>query len=162
MIHPKLKFSRAHFTDNARTTIEAYWTDGRRERVEYVEAKEGDVHYEHLLKFIDIDALHEATYKHIKEQNSSFEESVIKIAKERGLLYDIDSVNSQMYKAIVSAIFTSFDTEKDKERLFMFKLELFEFEKIRLSKNKALKAKLRKTKNMIEALKVAIEIVEES
>ena len=162
MIHPKHKFSRAHFTDNDRTTIEAYWTDGKRERVEYIEAKEGDVHYEHLLKFIDIDSLHEATYKHIKTQNTAFEDSVVKIAKERGLLYDINSVNSQMYKAIVSAIFTPFDAEKDKERLFMFKLELFEFEKIRLSKNKALKAKLRKTKNMIGALKVAIEIVEES
>ena len=40
--------------------------------------------------------------------------------------------------------------------------ELFEFEKIRLSKNKALKAKLRKTKTMIDALKIAIDIVEKS
>mgnify|MGYP001163543621 FL=1 len=162
MAIPGHTFVRAHFSNSERTTIESFWTDGKTERIEYIEAKEGDANYDNLLTHIDIDSLHEATYKHIKTLNTAFEDSVVRIAKERGLVYDIDSVNSQMYKAIVSAIFTPFDAEKDKERLFMFKLELFEFEKIRLSKNKALKAKLRKTKTMIEALKIAIEIVEKS
>ena len=159
MIHPKLKFSRAHFTNDARTTIEAYWTDGKRERVEWIEAKEGDMNYEHLLKFIDIDALHEATYKHIKEQNSSFEDSVLKIAKERGLVYDLSNLNNNVCKLITDLIFGDFDKEKDKEKLFMFKLQLFEVKKIKESKDRPAKAKLRKCNNIMDAVKIAIDIV---
>tara|TARA_B100000941_G_scaffold75362_1_gene51400 strand:+ start:186 stop:668 length:483 start_codon:yes stop_codon:yes gene_type:complete len=155
-------FIKAHFCNDERTLVETLWEKDGKNVVQYIEANDDSKAWKTLLTHTDIDALHEATYKHIKEQNVALEDTIVKIAKERGLLYDIDSVNSQMYKAIVSAIFTPFDAEKDKERLFMFKLELFEFEKIRMSKNKALKAKLRKTKNMIEALKVAIKIVEES
>ena len=39
MAIPGHKFVRAHFTDNGRTTVESYWTDGKVERVEYIEAK---------------------------------------------------------------------------------------------------------------------------
>ena len=155
-------FVSAHFCNDERNLIEALWEKDGKNVVQYIEANDDSKAWKTLLTHTDIDTLHEATYAHIKEQNQALEDTIVKIAKERGLLYDIDSVNSQMYKAIVSAIFTPFDTEKDKERLFMFKLELFEFEKIRLSKNKALKAKLRKTKTMIEALKIAIEITENS
>ena len=160
MIHPKLKFSRAHFTNDARTTIEAYWTDGKRERVEWIEAKEGDVHYEHLLKFIDIDALHEATYKHIKEQNEAFEDSVIKIAKERGLIYDFDEQNTDVYKAFVQVMFGKFDPKKDKEKLFLYKLQLFEADQVKQSKDTKKKKELRQAKTMIDATKVALSMVE--
>jgi len=160
MIHPKLKFSRAHFLNDARTTIEAFWTDGKRERVEYIEAKEGDVHYEHLLKFIDIDALHEATYNHIKEQNEAFEDSVIKIAKERGLIYDFDEQNTDVYKAFVQVMFGKFDPKKDKEKLFLYKLQLFEADQVKQSKDTKKKKELRQAKTMIDATKAALSMVE--
>ena len=79
MAIPEHDFVRAHFTNDERTTVESFWTDGNVERVEYIEAKDGDVSWENLLTHIDIDDLHEATYKHIKEQNEHFEDSVIKI-----------------------------------------------------------------------------------
>jgi len=82
MAIPGHEFVRAYFSNNDRTTVESFWTDGDVERVEYIEAKEGDPNWENLLTHIDIDALHEATYQHIKEQNAVFEESVIKLAKE--------------------------------------------------------------------------------
>ena len=84
MAIPGHEFVRAHFSNNDRTTVESFWTDGKVERVEYIEAKEGDPNWENLLTHIDIDTLHEATYQHIKEQNAVFEDSVVKLAKERG------------------------------------------------------------------------------
>ena len=113
MAIPGHEFVRAYFSNNERTTVESFWTDGDVERVEYIEAKEGDPNWENLLTHIDIDALHEATYQHIKEQNAVFEESVIKLAKERGLLYDIDELSTDTYKVLSHILFKEFDEDKD-------------------------------------------------
>ena len=43
----------------------------------------------------------------------------------------------------------------------MFKLKLFEVEKIKKSKNREVKAGLRKAENLMEAIKAAVEILEE-
>ena len=162
MAIPGHEFLTAHFSNNERTIVESYWTtpDGKEKRVEYIEAKEGDPNWENLLTHIDIDSLHEATYKNIRDLDNSYKDQVIQIAKERGMVYDIDSINTDIYKAITAAIFKPFDPEEDKEKLFMFKLQLFELEQIKNNKNKTQKAKLRKSKNIIEALKAAIDIVE--
>ena len=156
------EFLTAYFSDNERTIVEAYWVtpDGKETRVEYIEAKEGDVNWEELLKHIDIDTLHELTYKNIRASDNEYKDQVISIAKQRGMVYDIDSINTDIYKAITAAIFTPFDPETDKEKLFMFKLQLFELDQIKSSTNKIKKAELRKSKDIMEALKVAIAIVE--
>ena len=164
MAIPGHDFLTAHFCNNERTTVESYWVtpDGLETRVEYIEAKEGDPNWENLLTHIDIDALHEATYKQIRAQNEAFKEDVIKIAKERGLIHDLTNLNEvDTMNLIVQFIFGEFDAEKDKEKLFMFKLKLFEIAKIKASKNIAVKAKRRKAENLIESIKAAIEILEE-
>ena len=160
MAIPGHEFIRAHFSNNERTTVESFWTDGKVERVEYIEAKEGDPNWENLLTQIDIDTLHEATYQHIKEQNAVFEDSVVKLAKERGLLYDIDELSTDTYKVLSHILFKEFDEEQDKEKLFLYKLQLFEVPAIKKSKSSAKKKKLRQAKNMLEATKIAISIVE--
>ena len=38
---------------------------------------------------MDIDTLHESTYKQIRAQNEAFHNDVIKIAKERNMIYDL-------------------------------------------------------------------------
>ena len=165
MAIPGHDFLTAHFSNNDRTIVEAYWTtpDGKETRVEYIEAKEGDPSWENLLTHMDIDTLHESTYKQIRAQNEAFHNDVIKIAKERNMIYDLqDSKNAGLYKAIAHAIFEDFDENEDKERLFIFKLELFEMNVIKNSSNRSLKSKLRKSKNLIEAIKAAVAIAEES
>ena len=159
MAIPEHDFVRAHFTNDERTTVESFWTDGNVERVEYIEAKDGDVSWENLLTHIDIDDLHEATYKHIKEQNEHFEDSVIKIAKERGLIYDFDEQNTDVYKAFVQVLFSDFDPEKDKEKLFHYKLQLFEVDHVKKSKNSAKKKELRQAKSIVEATKIALSMM---
>ena len=157
-------FLTAHFTNNERTIVESLWVDPKTNEIrEYtLQAVEGNEDWEALLKHIDIDTLHENTYKYIREQNQQFEDQVIRVAKERGMIYDIDSINTDLYKAIIQYLFKPFNSEEDKEKLFMIKLQLFEVEEIKNNKNKDLKAKLRKSTTPLDAIKTAIEIVEET
>ena len=157
-------FLTAHFTNNERTIVESLWIDPETKEIrEYtLEAVEGNEDWKALLNHIDIDTLHENTYKHIREQNQQFEDQVIRVAKERGMIYDIDSINTDLYKAIIQYLFKPFNSEEDKEKLFMIKLQLFEVEEIKNNKNKDLKAKLRKSTTPLDAIKTAIEIVEET
>ena len=164
MALPGHEFLTAHFSDNERTNVEVYWVtpDGLETRVENIEAKTGDPNWEDLLTHISLEKLHEATYKHMQDNDLAFKEDVIRIAKERGLIHDLTNLNDvETMKLIVEFIFGPFDPEKDKEKLFMFKLKLFEVDKIKKSSNRELKAKMRKAENLVDAIKAAIEILDE-
>ena len=164
MALPGHEFLTAHFSDNERTNVEVYWVtpDGLETRVENIEAKTGDPAWEDLLTHISLEELHQATYKQMQEQDAMFKEDVIKIAKERGLIHDLTNLNNvETMKLIVDFIFGEFDPQKDKEKLFMFKLKLFEVDKIKQSKNREVKAGLRKAESLTEAIKAAVEILEE-
>jgi len=118
MAIPGHEFLTAHFSNNDRTIVESYWVtpDGKETRVEYIEAKEGDSNWESLLTHMDIDTLHESTYKQIRAQNEAFHNDVIKIAKERNMIYDLqDSKNAGLYKAIAHAIFEDFDENEESD-----------------------------------------------
>lgn len=153
------KFVDAYFTNNDRTIAEVVWSDTNDElHIEIIEAKDGDKAWERLLEHASIDNIHERTYEFIKEHNMTYEEEVIRIAKKHNLIYDVDTINSNVSVAVAKTLFKDFDAENDKEALFMFKLGLFEVPEIKEAKNKELKAKLRKAKSIIEALHVSCEI----
>ena len=57
-------------------------------------------------------------------------------------------------------LFKKFNKEEDKEKLFLYKLSLFEVSEIKESKSSVKKKKLRQAKNILEATKIAISIVE--
>lgn len=153
-------FIKAHFCNDERTLVEALWEKDGKNVVQYVEANDDSKAWKTILTHTDIDALHEATYKHIKEQNEVFEDTIIKIAKDRGMIYDFDEQNTDVYKAFVQVMFGNFDPEKDKEKLFLYKLQLFEADQVKKSKSTSKKKKLRQAKTMIEATKVALSMVE--
>lgn len=152
-------FVKAYFTNNERTIVESLWVNDKNEvRILEIEAEDDNPSWKELLTYINIDNLHEATYNYIKEKNDDYYDTVIAIARERSLIYDVDTINSNVSVAIAKTLFKDFDPEDDKEALFMFKLGLFEVPKIKDSSNKELKAKLRKAKSIIEALHVSCEI----
>ena len=153
-------FISAHFCNDERTLVEAQWEKDGKNVVQYIEANDNSKAWKTLLTHTDIDALHEATYKHIKEQNEVFEDTIIKIAKERGLIYDFDEQNTDVYKAFVQVLFGNFDPERDKEKLFLYKLQLFEADQVKKSKSTTKKKKLRQAKTMIDATKAALSMVE--
>lgn len=161
MAIPGHKFVRAHFSNNERTIVESFWTDGKDERVEYIEAKEGDHNWENLLTHISLDDLHEATYKHIKNTQKAFENQVIQIAKDQGILQDFQD-KTLINETIINSLFGKDDDGDSKNNLFVFKLKLFELDFVKECKKRKLKSDLRKAKNIRQAIKVAIDIFEQS
>ena len=160
---PEHKFVSAHFTDNARTTVEAQWEapDGKM-RVEYIMAEEDNIHWKNLLEHIDIDELHESTYNYIKNSQRVIKSQAIQIAKDQGILTDFQD-KGIVNDAIVKTLFEKEDDSGDsKNTLFVLKLKLFELEFVKNCKTRKLKSDLRKAENIIQAIKVAIEIFEQS
>jgi len=151
------KFIKAMFANNEKTTVESYWQNENDEvRVEYCPAVDGDEVYEMVKKHIDIETLHDETYEHIKSQDRIYREAVLSIAKEEGLVWDIrdletDNKIEDLLKISIKAIFQDMNEKEEKERLFLYKLQLFELDKVKKSKNTKLKKELRQSKTMIEA-----------
>ena len=89
---------------------------------------------------------------------------MIEGARKEGLVWDVrDADAMELYKGFAKAIFDN-DWENDKlakEKLFCFKLQVFELNTFKKSKNKELKSQLRKCQNMIEAVTIACQIHQE-
>ena len=80
----------------------------------------------------------------------------MRVARKSGLVFDQQKLDTKFYPVLVKAIF---EDGENKDHLFALKLALFELEKIRNSKDGEVKRKLRQSKNKIEALKIAFDIV---
>ncbi len=162
MAIPGYNFVDAHFSNNERTLVKSLWTNGSETQEQTIEAKDGDAQWVDLLTHIDIDKLHENTYKYIKQSQKAFEETALKIAKDRGILTDFQD-KATVNDAIVKTLFGEEDDSSDsKNTLFVLKLKLFELEFVKNCKTRKLKSDLRKAENIIQAIKVAIEIFEQS
>lgn len=158
------KFVDAYFTNNDKTIVEVIWHDENQElHVEVIEAKDGDKAWERLLEYIAIDDLHEATYKYIKRSEENYKREVMTIAKEQGMILNLETLNTGFCKKLLDTIFIKDENEKTaKESLFAFKLALFEFDAIKNSTDREAKANIRKAVNIIDALEVAIQIIKQS
>lgn len=159
-----LEISTAHFTNNERTEIEVMLfsedsTEDDAVLIPYnIEAKDGDADYEWLISKINIDQIHENTFNKFRKENEQYKENIVAVGKEMGLIFDNNGVNSNLYEALVDTLFEPFVEEDMKEKLFVMKLKLFEVEAIKSSKNRELKAKLRKSKDFLSAIKYATMI----
>lgn len=152
-----------YFDNNERTSVVSTWMSPEGTlRVEHCSAEEGDEVWEEILKIKTLDEIHEETVVHIREQDAIYREAVSSIAREDGLMYDADDVarSSLYYDALIELLFGDLgDGNKEKqERLFAFKLKLFELDFIKTHKSKEKKAELRKAKNLAESVKVACEM----
>ena len=153
----KKNYVVAKFIDEDRKNIEILLKDGDITRPHIIEADEDNSDYQDLLKIIPIDDLHEQTHNINKAEGDAFKEFAIQVAKESGLVQQEESLEKvKTYPALVEAMFNNDDNDDD---IFALKLALFEVEKIRESKNTALKTKLRKAKSKIEVLRFAFDIV---
>ena len=167
-----MRFIDAYFTNNERTVVSILWENDKKEVVEEtVLAEANEPGWENLLNQpeVTIDKSHERTVNRNREQRAIFEEQVVEIAKRDGIIYDQSVVNTGLYKLCIKTIFgTHGNTENNKkiskkevsEKLFMFKLALFEIDKIKESTDREAKAALRKAETIPSALKIAIDIFE--
>jgi hypothetical protein len=156
-----LKFITARFSNNERTTVEVTWEDPEENLVAtYHEAVEGDAAWEEILTHIDIDTLHENTYKYIRATQEEYKKRVLAYAKQDGLLYDINTHESGVYKVLIEKLFDTVNAKTDKEDLFLIKLQLFELDIVKQCKDKQKKMELRKATTIVEAVRIGLEIAE--
>ena len=80
----------------------------------------------------------------------------INIAKKNGLVFNETKLNTKFYPTLIKAMFNELENE---DHLFALKLALFEVDKIRDSKDNEKKKKLRQSKNKIDVLKLAIDLI---
>ena len=163
-----MEFLTAYFANNERTVAKAIYVNDEGNEIPFiVSAEKGNPQWEKILEKVSIDQLHENTYKYIKQSEENYKAQVMSIAKERGMLLDIDAANTDSMKALLGIIFEepkfekSSDERKHKEKLFALKLALFEFDSIRESKNRDLKTQLRKAENMIDAMFIGLQLAKQ-
>ena len=163
-------FLNAHFVDNERKTVRAYWVDKNSSDIieTIIEVNEADYQWNELLEHITISQLHENTYKYIQDSQTIIKEQVMNIAKTEGWVYEVNTENSRAaVKALLTNVFGTFDEEKDKEALFFMKLEVFDLEFMRDIKDRKAKAEIRKAETPAQVLELVCKmyhasLVEES
>ena len=152
----KDNFLTAYFIDNERKNIEVQTTAEDKKSVftTIIPYEENNPQYQALIKYMNIDQIHESTYQKNKTEQEQFEKSVIRIAEKSGLLLDKETLDTKFYPSLVNAIFKDIENE---DHLFALKLALFELEEIRNSKNEDAKKKLRQSKNKLDTIQAAID-----
>ena len=146
----------SYFVDSERKNIEMLTTTNDKQKVftTVLHYEENHPQYIALTKFMDIDKIHEATYEKKRKERKAFEESVMRIAKKEGLVFDSDKIDSKFFPKLCQAIFEDVDNV---DHLFALKLALFEVVKIRDSKNTKAKKTLRQAKNKIDVFQAAMD-----
>ena len=148
----------AYFIDDDRKNIEVLTTsEDKKQVIPFIMPfDENNPSFKELTSIITVDDLHENTYQKKKAEQKIFEQKVIEIAKKDGLMLDDTRIDSNSYNKLVKAVFEQGENE---DQLFALKIALFELPTIRDSKDEELKKKLRQTKNKIDTLKIAFDIV---
>ena len=158
----------AEYTNSEYNVVRAIWSDPENTEAEdgselftetIVQVKEDDPQWEEILELTTIDHIMQNTYVNNQIRITAFEDMVVPIAKERGLVYDLDQgIDSNIYKAIVRALFDDFDPIAQKEQLFMLKMELFNIDFIKDVKDRALKKELRQAPDLMSTVEAACKI----
>ena len=148
----------AYFIDNDRQNIEILTTSEDKKQIipTIIPFDEKSESFKELTSVVSLDQIHENTYQKKKEEQKIFETKVMEIAKRDGLVVDDKRVDQNSFPIVIKAIFENGENE---DHLFALKLALFELPAIRDSKNDELKKKLRQSKNKIDTLKFAFEII---
>ena len=148
----------AYFIDNDRKNIEVLTTSEDKKQIipTIMPFDENNSSFKELTSVITVDELHENTYQKKKQERRIFGEMAIRIAKKSGIVLDENKLDTKFYPSLVNAIFKEIENE---DHLFALKLALFELDSVRDSKNEESKKKLRQSKNKIEVLKIAIDLL---
>ena len=165
MINKKTYVS-ATFLDEERKNIEVLLdmphTETKTLTPHVIEADPKSVEYKALLKLVTEDQLHEQTWESKRAESDAFLATARQVIAsefdEAKDAVDIDALltKTKIYPTIVDTLFTNMENE---DHLFALKLALFEVQDIRESTDTAAKTALRKSKNKIDVLKHAFDIV---
>ena len=163
----KDNFYTAYFIDNNRENIEVLikkedFKPGNLSVMSIViPFNEENDQYKKLLEMCSLDQLHENTWEKKKIEREDYVLQVKKIAEEEGLIKQIvENVDSDFF--ILMFDFLLSNKQEHIDRLFNFKIHLFEQDIVKNCKDEDIKSNIRKAKTPIEALKYFLQIWEES
>lgn len=163
----KEKYYVAYFIDDERTTIEILlkhpdFDTGKVEVIPHtIEYDENHPDCKALLEICPLEQLHENTWQKKKVEREDFVLQVKGIAENEGLYKQLtEKVDENLYEHIIK--FLTEKSEDQLDKLFSWKIYLFELDIVKSSKNEKAKSAIRKSKTPIEALKNFIEIWEEN
>ena len=156
-------FITAHFIDNERKNIEVLLKsdDGTAVNPHILEYDVDNPICQELLKVCPLDRLHENTWEKKKVERKDFESMIKRVAQKEGLIKKIiEGVDSDFFKLLFDFLLSN--KKEHIDRLFNFKIYLFEQDIVKNYKDESIKSAIRKSKTPLEALKIFIEIWEES
>lgn len=163
MLTPEIlakQFVTAHFVDNDRTQIEVITLEDTSKDTQISTIIEYDTTHpwcQALLEVCNLDTLHENTWTRIQQQRNAFEQSVLKIARDQGLVYGTHKSETKFHTAMMDFLF-NYKEDQEKEDLFAFKLASFELDVVKNCKDKDQKASIRKAQSPLEVVKAISEI----
>ena len=149
----KKNYLTASFIDNERKTIEVLLKsdDGKAVNPFILEYDPDNSICKQLLSVVTLDELHEITWEKKKDERKNFEAMVKKVAVKEGLMKKIiENVDSDFFKLLMKFLLSN--KQEHIDRLFNFKIYLFEQDIVKNCKNEDLKTAIRKSKTPLEAL----------
>lgn len=162
----KETYVSATFLDEERKNIEVLLdmphTETKALTPHVIEADPENPEYKALLELVTEDQLHEETWEVKRAQSEAFLATARQVISsefdEATTQYETDALltKTKIYPTIVDTLFTNMENE---DHLFALKLALFEVQDIRESTDTAAKTALRKSKNKIDVLRHAFDIV---
>jgi len=153
----------ARFTNDKKDNIELLYKkiDNEYIATSIMPADTNYSQYNWVLENCDnLDNIHANTYRWIREARHAYEQQVLEIAKQEGLIFNSSLSGIESYKTFLGQLFKPFDDTKESElnNLFSVKLELFEMPNIRQNENAELKKALRRAETPLDVIRAAIDI----
>ena len=152
-------FITAHFIDNERKNIEVLLKsdDGTAVNPHILEYDVDNPNCQELLKLCSLDQLHENTYTKKQEERKAYISQIKNIAQKEGLIKDIiEEVNPKFIELMMDFLLSN--KKEHIDRLFNFKIYLFEQDIVKNCKDQSTKSAIRKAKTPLEALKIYIKL----
>ena len=156
-------FITAHFIDNERKNIEVLLKSEDETAVNpyILEYDVDNPICQELLKLCALDQLHENTYMKKAEERKAYINQVKKIAEKEGLIDQIiEEVNPKFISLMMDFLLS--DKKEHIDRLFNFKIYLFEQDIVKNCKDQNKKTAIRKAKTPLEAFKIFLGLWEDS
>jgi len=156
-------FITANFIDNERKNIEVLLKsdDGTAVNPYILEYDIDNPICQELLKICSLDQLHENTYTKKQEERKAYISQVKEIAQKEGLIDQIiEEVNPKFISLMMDFLLS--DKKEHIDRLFNFKIYLFEQDIVKNCKDQNKKTAIRKAKTPLEAFKIFLGLWEDS
>lgn len=147
------EFITAYFTNDDKTFATAEWKEKSTGKItmEAIVCKKGEYEWDRLMSILTEDELHEKTYHKYQSGREAYEIEIMRIAKREGLIDEIIEDQDSFFLKFAE-YFILDKNECSNEKLFRFKLKLFEHDMVAKSTDREKKATLRKAQTFRDAL----------